>query len=69
MAWVMVLAIVVFSLAFAGIALGVILGRQGPSGSCGGKKPVGPDGQPLTCDHCTCAGNDPASSSAPRSAR
>jgi len=61
----MILALVVFSLAFVGIALGAILGRRGPSGSCGGKKPVGPDGQPLTCHHCTCGANAPVPSPAP----
>lgn len=52
---VLVLTLVFFGLAMLGLALGIMIGRRGPAGGCGREKPLGPDGQPLTCDRCTCA--------------
>jgi hypothetical protein len=52
----------IFTLAVVLLAIGVIIKGKPLRGSCGGPKPVGPDGEPLTCDHCTCSQQEPSQS-------
>jgi hypothetical protein len=58
------LTVVVFGAAMAGLGLGLIGGRR-LRGSCGGLSAVGPDGDPMTCGACpkreaeVCPSDDP----------
>jgi hypothetical protein len=58
MMMIILLSSLIFALAAALLAIGVIIKGKPLRGSCGGPKPDGPDGQPLTCDHCTCSRED-----------
>jgi hypothetical protein len=59
------LSIVFFGLAMAGMAVGVILSDRSLKGSCGGVQHVGPDGEALSCGGCAkqeaemCPSDDP----------
>ena len=54
---VVLLTIVVFAVAMTFLALGVILCGRSLRGHCGGgARTIGPDGEVLTCDDCTCQG-------------
>ncbi len=55
MMMIILLSALIFVLAAALLAIGVIIKGKPLRGSCGGPKPVGPNGEPLTCDHCTCS--------------
>ena len=46
------LSIVVFGLAMAGMAVGVILSDRTLKGSCGGVQHEGPNGELLSCGGC-----------------
>jgi hypothetical protein len=59
------LAIIVFGLAMAGMGIGVILSDRTLRGSCGGADHVGPGGESLSCGGCAkqqadlCPSDDP----------
>ena len=59
------LSIVVFGLAMAGMAVGVILSDRSLKGSCGGEAHLGPNGEALSCGACPkqeadlCPSDDP----------
>jgi hypothetical protein len=49
---VFVVAAVLIGGAVLAMAVGVIFRRPCLRGSCGGPAVTGPDGEPLSCDHC-----------------
>lgn len=52
---ILILTIALFGLAMFALAVGVIFRGKSLRGSCQSGTPVyGPDGEPLTCSHCTC---------------
>ncbi len=48
----LILAVVVFAVVMAFMAVGVLFRGRCLRGSCGGEGAVGPDGELLTCDTC-----------------
>jgi len=52
---VVILTIVVFAIAMTCLAIGVIVRGRSLQGHCGGgTKPLGPNGESLSCHDCTC---------------
>ena len=48
----LILTVIIFGLAMAIMAVGVIFKGRCLRGSCGGEAIFGPDGELLNCDHC-----------------
>jgi len=48
----LLLAVIVFALAMAGMAVGVMFSNRCLRGSCGGPAVIGPDGEPIDCEVC-----------------
>jgi hypothetical protein len=50
---VLIAAAVLFALAIAAMALGAMFGRRClQGGTCGGRRVIGSDGEPLSCSNC-----------------
>ena len=57
--WTIVLAVVFFALAMAGLAVGLLFRGKCIRGTCGGEKVIGPDGRPIQCESCPNKDDDP----------
>jgi len=66
---VYIISVLVFAAGMVGLSAGLILRGRSIRGHCGGAPVLGPDGQPLTCAHCTCEREEDAADDAPDPSR
>ena len=69
MALLYIVSVLVFAAGMAGLSAGLILRGRSIRGHCGGAPVIGPDGQPLTCAHCTCQPDEAVAGDVPKPSR